>query len=317
MNEQKKERILICGGAGYIGGCLTDLLMQKKYNVTVYDSLIYETRFMKNVSFIFGDIRDKEKLSKIINDFDIIIWLAALVGDGACVQNPIVTTDINLTSLQWLVRNYKGKIIFASTCSVYGINNDVLDEYAPMNPLSHYAETKVIAEKEIIENNDNYLIFRLGTLYGIGDRYSRLRLDLVVNVLTKRATVGEILNVFGGGQWRPLLHVKDVARAMAFSIENKINGLFNLSDKNYKICDIAEDIKKVIPDSKLNFENINFEDLRNYKVSSEKFKSLGWRPKYTLEYGIREIYNAIKDARIKDPNHPVYSNVDYIKKRII
>ncbi|MFH1583268.1 MAG: NAD(P)-dependent oxidoreductase [Candidatus Falkowbacteria bacterium] len=313
----KKSKILICGGAGFIGGYLTDLLKYNKYDVTIYDCLIYETRYMKEVSFIYGDIRDKDKLAKIVNDFDIIIWLAALVGDGACAKNILVTKDINLTSVQWLVKNYKGKIIFTSTCSVYGINNDLLHEDSPVNPLSCYAETKLCAEQEIIKNADNYLIFRLGTLYGIGDRYSRPRFDLVVNTLTKKATLKEPLVVFGGGQWRPLLHVKDVARAILFAIENNTNGLFNLSDKNYKICDIAREIEKIIPGIIINFGNLKFEDLRNYQVSAEKFKALGWEPKYGLEYGIREIHKTIKDNRIKYPNDMVYSNGEYISSKII
>lgn len=317
MTQQHKEKILICGGAGYIGGYLTDLLKINKYDITVYDCLVYETRYMKGVHFIYGDIRDHKKLAKIINNYDIIIWLAALVGDGACARNPLVTEDINYTSLQWLVNHYKGKIIFTSTCSVYGINNDILDESSPTDPLSCYADTKLRCEQEIISKTDNYLIFRLGTLYGTSDQHSRPRLDLVVNKLTHKATSKEPLMVYGGGQWRPLLHVKDVSRAILSALENNIKGLFNLSDRNYRICDIAEEIQKIIPRATVNYGNIKFEDLRNYKVSAEKFKSFGWQAKYSLEYGIKEVHQAIKDVRIKDPNHKIYSNADYIGSKMI
>ncbi len=317
MNNQPKPKILICGGAGYIGGYLTDLLQYNKYDVTVYDNLVYESRFMKKVPFIFGDIRDQAKLSQIVNDYDIIIWLAALVGDGACAKNSLVTDDINFNTVDWLTKNYTGKIIFMSTCSVYGVNNDLLDETSPVNPLSYYAESKLKAEQSVIARSDNHLVFRLGTLHGLGDKHSRIRLDLVVNKLTKKAVYKEPLVVFGGGQWRPLLHVKDVSRAILFSIQNDIKGLYNVSHKNYKICDIAREIQSVIPGVNVSYANIKFEDLRNYKASSAKFKALGWQPKYDLRYGIQEIYQTIKDSRIKDPDNIIYSNADFINEKII
>lgn len=316
-NQPKKEKILIVGGAGYIGGYMSDLLKFKGYDITIYDNLTYEERYLKNVPFIFGDIRNQEKLGKIINDFDIVVWLAAIVGDGACDKNKLVSTDINLNSVKWLADNYRGKVIFMSTCSVYGLNNDLLDENSPLNPLSHYALTKVEAEKVITSKLNNYLIFRLGTLYGLGDRHSRTRLDLVVNILSKKAAHKEPLLVFGGGQWRPLMHVKDVAHATLFGIENDVTGLYNLSNRNYKVCDIAAQIKKNFPDSVINYSNIKFEDLRNYRVTSDKYKSLGWQPKYDLNYGIHEVYRVMKDNRIKHPNDIIYSNASYIQSKIV
>ncbi len=316
-NMANNTKILICGGAGYIGGYLTDLLIEKGYNITVYDNLTYEDHFLKNVPFIFGDIRDYKKLGKIINDFDIVIWLAAVVGDSACAINEAFTKEVNVQSVKWLVNNYKGKIIYTSTCSVYGMNNNLLDESSEVNPLSHYALTKLEAEQEIVKHSPKHLIFRLGTLFGVGDKYSRLRFDLAANALTKRAALNELMLVFGGGQWRPLLHVKDVAEAIAFGIENNINGLYNLSHKNYKICDIAEVIKNIVPHSKLEYGNVKFEDLRDYKVVSDKFKAHGWQPKYSLEDGIKEIYQVIIDGRIKEPNNIIYSNVDYLKNKVL
>lgn len=313
----KKGKILICGGAGYVGGYLSEFLEASNYDVVVYDNLTYENRYLKNIKFINGDIRDREKLGNIINNFDVIIWLAALVGDEACAISPLLTKEINLSSVQWLVKNYKGKIIFTSTCSVYGKNNDLLDESAKVSPLSYYAETKLDAERAIIEQSKNYLIFRLGTLFGVGDRHSRVRFDLVVNVLTKKAALNETLSVYGGGQFRPLLHVRDVAEAIYFGIDKDIKGLFNLSNKNYKICDIANKIKEIIPSAKIEYGNIKFEDLRNYKVSAEKFKDCGWKPKYDLEHGIIEIHQLIKDGRIKDPHDIVYSNAAYIKNKVV
>src|SRR3989344_1269598 len=150
---RRKNNILICGGAGYIGGYVTDLLNKSGYNVTVYDNLTYDSRFLKDVPFVWGDIRDKKKLGKLLKKFDTVIWLAALVGDPACALQPSLSNEINYQTSRWLARNYKGRIIFASTCSVYGINHDLIDENAQPNPLSIYAKTKWEAEKEIVKNS--------------------------------------------------------------------------------------------------------------------------------------------------------------------
>lgn len=312
---ESSKRILIVGGAGYIGGYLTDLLLKQGFDVVVYDALLYEDRYMKDVPFIYGDVRETDKLSKIIGDFDVVIWLAALVGDGACSLDPDLTRKINLSSVEWLVNNFDGKIIFTSTCSVYGASpDDSILKLEDTNPISLYATTKLEAEKIILEKSKDPLIFRLGTLFGLGDEHSRIRLDLVVNILTKKGTLGEPLTVFGGGQWRPLLHVKDVGEAILFGIENDVDGLYNLGEKNYRIKDIAYEIEKVIPEEVvITFHNVKFEDLRNYRVDPGRYKSLGWEPKYSLEGGVTEIHKIIKENRIKDPAALTYSNAAFLK----
>lgn len=311
----KENRILIVGGAGYIGGYLTDFLLCQGYDVTVYDNLIYENRFLKQVDFIYGDIRDREKLGKLLSNYDIVIWLAAIVGDGACAVDPALSKEINEDSVKWLVDNYNDKkIIFTSTCSVYGVNDDLIDETAKTHPLSIYAATKLAAEQYIIKSAKNYLIFRLGTLYGLGDQHSRIRLDLVANVLAKRAALREKLTVFGGEQWRPLLHVRDVTTAILFGIENSITGMYNLSDENYKIYQIADAIVKVLSDTDVEYVDKKFEDLRNYKVKADKFRNLGWKAQFNLEEGIKEIIAVIENSRIKNVADPVYSNEFHLGK---
>lgn len=312
--NKSPKRILVVGGAGYIGGYVTDLLLKKGFEVTVYDALLYENRYMKDVPFIYGDIRETEKLGKIIADYDIVVWLAAIVGDGACSLDPDLTRSINLSSIEWLVDNYDGKIIFTSTCSVYGAStSNAILQLEDTDPISLYAITKLEAEKVLLSKSKKPLIFRLGTLFGLSDAHSRIRLDLVVNVLTKKGTLGEPLTVFGGGQWRPLLHVKDVGEAILFGIENEVDGLYNLSYENYRIKDIAYEIKKVIPTVDINFHNVKFEDLRNYRVDPARYKSLGWEPKYTLGDGIAEIHNVIKQNRVKNPADLTYSNAAFLK----
>jgi len=310
------KRILIVGGAGYIGGYMTDYFLKNNYNVTVFDSLLYETRFLKHVNFINGDIRNREELLKIANDYDVVIWLAALVGDGACAINPELTTEINYNCFKWFVDRYKKKIVFTSTCSVYGLNNDLLDEDASPNPLSVYAETKLQAEQYLINNHDDNVIFRLGTLYGIGDLFSRIRLDLVLNVLSKKAAHSEMLSVFGGEQWRPLLHVKDVSHVTKHCLENNINGLYNLSSKNYTIKQLAEEIQKIKPATKVQYSDIQFEDLRNYKVKNNRLLNTGFVDFINIKDGISEIIKLFAERRIIDPNDPVYSNVAFLQTNL-
>ena len=120
-------KVLIVGGAGYVGGVVTDLLVRNKFDVTVYDSLLYEDQYMKDCSFILGDVRDQIKLKSLLDKFDSVVWIAALVGDGACNIDPILTDEINFKSVQFLSQNYNGRIVFFSTCSVYGAQNELLN----------------------------------------------------------------------------------------------------------------------------------------------------------------------------------------------
>jgi len=317
METIERKKILVVGGAGYIGGFMSDQL-RGSGTVTVYDNLTYETRFLKDIDFIFGDVRDQYNLKKAIDtrNCDVIVWLAAIVGDGACAIDPYLTKSINTDAVQWLVDNCnpKTKIVFTSTCSVYGRNDDLLDEESPVNPLSVYAETKLKAERYIIENFENHLVFRLGTLFGLADEHSRIRLDLVVNLLSKRASLGEPITVYGGEQWRPLLHVKDVANAVEYGIDKDLTGLYNLSIGNYRMRDIAEEIKDVLPGVEVRYQDIEFEDRRNYKVKNNKYLQTGWDPWFGLEYGIKEIDRVVRENRIKWMDDSVYSNVEYLKK---
>jgi nucleoside-diphosphate-sugar epimerase len=305
-------KVLVVGGAGYVGGGIVDKLSQN-HEVTVYDSLVYETSYRKNVNFILGDIREYDKLNKILNNFDVVIWLAALVGDGACSINPELTYEINSESIKNLVTNFDKRIVFLSTCSVYGAQDGVLTEESETNPLSEYASSKLLGEQYLKDSNS--IIFRLGTLFGISDQFSRVRLDLVVNILTAKALMEKKISVFGGDQWRPLLHVKDVANAIDQTVDTSLNGIYNLHYKNYKIIDIAEKIKEKIGDVEIDITPMSFEDARNYQVSSEKLeKESKFKAEIGLEQGIDEIYELILNNRIKDINDPRYSNQNFLKE---
>ncbi len=304
-------KVLIVGGAGYVGGGIVDILSNNN-EVTVYDSLIYENSYRKNVDFIYGDIRDYIKINSILKQYDAVIWLAALVGDGACAINPTLTHEINSETVKNLVSNFKGKIVFLSTCSVYGAQEGILDENSEVNPLSEYASSKLVAEKYLADSDS--IIFRLGTLFGVGDQFSRIRLDLVVNILTTKAYIDKKMSVFGGEQWRPLLHVKDVANAIGHTLDTPTNGIFNLHYKNFKIIEIASEIKNKISDVEIETTPLPFQDARNYQVSSEKLKDLtGFEAAIDLKQGINEMYQLISSNRIKDINDPRYSNQNFLQ----
>src|SRR2546430_3609497 len=131
--------VVVVGGAGYIGGVTTDLLLQQGHVTRVYNCLLYEESFRKPVDFVYGDIRDHDRLKEHLRWADAVVWLAALVGDGACALNPDLSVILNQESIRWLAHDFDGRIVFLSTCSVYGAQNAVLDESSPTNPLSVYA----------------------------------------------------------------------------------------------------------------------------------------------------------------------------------
>lgn len=317
------KKVLVVGGAGYIGGALTDLLKNSQIKFSVYDNLLYENTFFKDVDFIFGDVRDKQKLKSILNKYDTVIWLAAIVGDGACAANPTITKEVNEDSVKWLCENFNGRIIFPSTCSVYGANKEHgLTEESKTNPLSLYAETKLNCEK-VLSDRGNCAIFRLGTLHGMGDRFARPRLDLVINILTMKAVNKEVLTVFGGEQWRPVVHVKDVAEAFYNTLLDKpewknLNGIYNLHESNVEINYIANMLKVFVPDCIINKVDMKFEDLRDYNVSGYKLqKDLGiakWIPKWNIESSINQLVNIYESNRIKDPSLSIFHNQRFLEE---
>ena len=244
---------------------------------------------------------------------DAVIWLAALVGDGACAINPELTFEINSDSVKFLAENFNKRIVFLSTCSVYGAQEGLLDESSTINPLSAYATSKVKAEDYL--KDSNAIIFRLGTLFGISDEFSRIRLDLVVNILVTKALTEGKLTVFGGDQWWPLLHVIDVANAIDHTINLKTTGIYNLHYENFKIIDIANAIVERIPSASIETTPMKFQDARNYQVSSEKlFQDTGFKASTNLLQGIDEVFNLISNNRIKDVSHSRYSNQNFLEE---
>ena len=303
--------VLIVGGAGYVGGAVTDLLAGTKHRARVFDALLYEESYRKPVDFVYGDVRDPEALLPQLRWADAVVWLAALVGDPACALHPDVSMTINQEAVRFLAENFDGRIVFLSTCSVYGAQDAVLDESSPLNPLSVYATTKLEAERHLVEKNA--ITFRLGTLFGVGDLFSRIRLDLVVNILTVRAHRTGAIKVFGGEQFRPLLHVRDAARAIVENLETPHTGVYNLHRQNVRIIDLAYQVRNHFPDLQIEQTEMPFQDTRNYRVSSEKAQRvLGFRPTSSIDDGIEEIKTLLDTGRLRDVDNPRYTNQGFL-----
>jgi len=311
MND-KIKKVLVVGGAGYIGGEVANTLIKKKIPFTVYDCLLYESQYLKPVDFVFGDIRDTEKLSKILPNFSHVIWLAAIVGDAACEIKPELTISTNKDSVKWLAEIFNGRIIFLSTCSVYGEHSEIADENSSVNPLSLYAKTKLEAEKYL--KDKNALILRLGTVFGLSDIHSRLRMDLVVNYMTARALTQGKIQVFGGEQWRPLIHVKDVAQVIVNNLEKTTNGVYNIATMNFRIKKLGKTIGE-LTGCDIEWIEHKFEDQRNYQASTEKAikdNILFLDEIHSVEYGVKEITKLIESGRVKYTDNDIYFNEKHI-----
>ena len=307
--------VLVVGGAGYIGGALTDLLQNTDHNARVFDVLLYEEAYRKQVSFVYGDVRDRDALLPYLEWADVVVWMAALVGDEACSLNPDIATEINQHMVQWLAEHFNRRIVFLSTCSVYGAQDKELDELSPTCPLSVYAATKLSAEQHLAENDA--IIFRLGTLFGVGDFFSRLRLDLAVNTLVVKAFSSGKITVYGGDQFRPLLHVKDAAQVIVDNLESEHTGIFNLHRQNVRIIDLAFQIRSHFPDVEIERTEMKFQDARNYRVSSQKaISTFGFKPKYTVDDGIEELKVLLQEGRIKNIGNARYSNHHFLKNSL-
>lgn len=326
-----KKKILITGGAGYIGYHLVkQLLKRKDVMVTVIDSFIYENDSLvefkknKNLNVVKGDICNIYDMVKVVKNTDIVVALAAIVGDPACALNEEQTYSSNYHSTDLLVQlcnYYKVKrLIFASSCSVYGASDVILNEGSKLSPLSLYAKTRIMSEELIKKNSDKNLewtILRFGTVFGLS---KRMRFDLVVNFLTANSFHVKKIKILGGDQWRPLVHVDDVANALYLSIfadsDLVSREIFNVGDNklNVQIKDIAEKIKEKIKKVQVNYENIAPADRRNYRVSFDKIRTiLKFEAKHSIESGINEIIAYLNKNKINYLDDKYY-NVKYLFK---
>lgn len=302
-----REKILVTGGAGYLGSILVPELLKLGHKVTVLDNFMFgqssllECCVYENFDVIRGDARDEEMLTPLLKGADCIIPLAALVGAPLCNRDKTGTVTTNRDAVASIVKlASKGqRIIIPTTNSGYGIGQkDVCcTEETPLNPISLYGRTKVEAEKLVLERG-NSISLRLATVFGMSPR---MRVDLLVNDFTYRALKDGLVIVFEGHFKRNYIHVRDVARAFIHSIDNfdtMKNEAYNvgLSDTNLSKLELCAKIREQVQDFVCLEAPIGEDpDKRNYMVSNEKIEGTGFKPLYTLQEGIREL---IKGYRI-------------------
>ena len=300
------KRVLVTGGAGYIGSTLVPDLLSKKHHVTVLDNFMYKQTSLassvkhKNLSLVFGDVRDESLMKSLILKADIIIPLAAIVGAPACDKDPITAQAINKDSILWLLQQLSPaqQIIMPTTNSAYGSGdkNNFCDEKSPLNPLSLYARDKVVVE-EALMHHENATSFRLATVFGISPR---MRLDLLVNNFVYRAITDGFVIVFEGHFKRNYIHVEDVVQAFNLALDHneRFKGeIFNvgLSEANISKLELCKEIQKIVPSFTFLEAALGKDpDQRNYIVSNTKIESRGFSPKVNLREGLSELVKGLK-----------------------
>jgi nucleoside-diphosphate-sugar epimerase len=299
------SKILVTGGAGYIGSMLVPQLLDEGHQVTVIDNYMYKQSSLaefvihKNFHLDISDVRDLANIKKHLDESDIIIPLAAIVGAPACSKNPIEATSINKDSILNLFKLVSKDqiVIMPTTNSAYGSGNkeNFCDENSQINPLSLYARDKVEVEAELQQLN-NWISFRLATVFGLSPR---MRLDLLVNNFVYRAIIDKFIVLFEGHFKRNYIHVRDVTSAFNFAINNldSMNkNIFNvgLSEANISKMELCHEISRLVPEFVVKEEEFTKDpDQRNYIVSNEKIEKIGFKTQINLLTGLTELVSGI------------------------
>lgn len=322
-------KVLVTGGAGYIGSVLVRQLLKNGHEVRVIDSLkfggdaLYDVMLHPNFSFMKGDIRQSDDVQRALEGMDAVAHLAAIVGDPACKKFSDEAKETNWTgSVDLFEAAEKAglkRFVFASTCSNYGKMPDpesFVTETSPLNPVSLYAELKVKFEQYLLEERKDSNIcstsLRFSTVYGFSPR---IRFDLTVNEFTRNATIHGEQEIWGAQFWRPYCHVDDLARSVVLVLESpddKVRAnVFNVgnTDENYRKGQIMDEVCKVVPDVKVNYVESS-EDPRDYRVNFDKIKQeLGYSITKKVPDGVQEIYTLLKTGIVTDAFAQKFRNI--------
>lgn len=319
--------VLVIGGAGYIGSALVPKLLASGRRVRVLDSLVYGDAALRDVmdhpnfELMVGDCRNMQTAIRAASGVESIVHLAAIVGDPACAQEEQTALEVNFAATRMLIQIAKGqgikRFLFASSCSVYGISDEVMTEESTTNPISLYARTKVDSEDALLAASTPEFqptILRLATVFGLS---ARPRFDLVVNLLSAKACQGDPITVFNGEQWRPFIHVDDVAegfKQMLTAPLPTVGGkIFNLGDArlNYTLTDVANTILEIFPGASVVHSAVT--DRRNYRVSFDKISAaVGFKCTKTISDGVREIQAGFASGEILDYTSFQYNNQKFL-----
>jgi nucleoside-diphosphate-sugar epimerase len=328
----KSKKVLITGGAGYVGSRLVELLVKNSFKVIVYDTFWYrsvlsmKTQFNHSIECICGDIRDFQKLEKAMANCSSIIHLACISNDPSFDLNPDLGKSINFSCFEEIVRlSVKSEIkqfIFASSSSVYGIKEDLnVTEVLPKEPITDYSKFKSECEEILLNYSDiNFCttILRPATVCGVSKRQ---RLDVIVNILTNHAISDNEINIFNGPQKRPNIHIDDMCQAYLEILNadyNIINGqIYNVGSENLTVSDIANKVSKITKVDNINIVENN--DQRSYHISSDKiFQAIGFSPKKTVEDAISDLQIEFKKNIYTDSlNNELYFNVKFLSNHNI
>jgi len=298
-------KILITGGAGYLGSVITGKMLDFGHNVIVLDKLLFnQTSLLQytsnpNFKFIYGDVRNETELERLCNEVDVIIPLAAIVGFPACAQDPKLAKEINFQQIVNIVKftNGKGKkILYPNTNSGYGLGTGQLEctEESPLTPISVYGQTKCEAEN-FLRTSTDAIVFRLATVFGVSPR---MRTDLLVNDFVYKAITDKYIVVFEKSFKRNFIHIQDVANVFLFMLEkyDKYKGdVFNvgLSNANLSKQELLEKIQTHVKNFAVSYNDYYEDpDKRDYIVSNTKVESTGWSPKWDIDMGINELIMA-------------------------
>lgn len=321
---RRESTVLVTGGAGYVGSILSANLLDAGYDVIVLDALLYGdgaiTALVGRPGFelIVGDTRDTKLVHQVLGRVGSVIHLGELVGDPACDLDPVVSRSVNHLATTRLVAAAAGsgvtRFVYPSSCSVYGATDELAHEGTEPNPVSLYGRLKVESEQAVLGHASarfHPTVFRIATAYGLSPRP---RFDLVVNILAGRAAEEGSIVVQGGGQWRPFVHVADVAAMFGRALELPtalVSGqVFNLGSngQNYTIAQVAEIVREQLPSVRVLVSDSI--DPRNYRVSFDKAANLlEFQPKRTVADGVSEIVRAVGNGHLSNIRTPGYSNV--------